>query len=114
MVEAYRRVEIGNADLQLERAEAWLKSRPDDPDLLVTLATLAIKAGQWEKARAYLDRLSKSQATPEAYQLLADILEHEGNLAEASRCRRDGLAMALGAAPLARVNLPVVVESPGD
>ena len=114
LVEAYRRVEIGNADLQLERAEAWLKSRPDDPDLLVTLATLAIKAGQWEKARAYLDRLSKSQATPEAYQLLADILEHEGNPAEASRCRRDGLAMALGAAPLARVNLPVVVESSGD
>ena len=114
LVQAYRRVEIGNADLQLERAEAWLKSRPDDPDLLVTLATLAIKAGHWEKARAYLDRLSKSQATPEAYQLLADILEHEGNLGEASRCRRDGLAMALGAAPLARVNLPVVVEPAGD
>ena len=111
LVQAYRRIEIGNSDLQLERAEAWLSSRPDDPDLLITLANLAIKAGHWEKARENLDRLSKSQATPEAYQLLADVLEHEGNPAEASRCRRDGLAMALGAAPLARVNLPVVVAS---
>ena len=114
LVQAYRRVEIGNGDLQLERAEAWLKSRPDDPDLLITLANLAVKADRWEKARGYLDRLSKSQATPEAYQLLADILEHEGNPAEASRCRRDGLAMALGAAPLARVNLPAVVETSSD
>ena len=111
LVRAYRRIAIGNADLQLERAEEWLKGRPDDSDLLITVANLAIKADQWEQARLYLDRLSKSQATPEAYQLLADVLEHEGNPAEASRCRRDGLAMALGAAPLTRVNLPAVIES---
>ena len=114
LIQAYRRVEIGNSDLQLERAEVWLKARPDDADLLITLASLAIKADHWDKARGYLDKLSKSQATPEAYQLLADVLEHEGNPAEASRCRRDGLAMALGAAPLTRVNLPVVVETAGD
>ena len=96
--------------MQLERAEVWLQARPNDPDLLITLASLAISAKKYPEARSYLDRLSKSQATPEAYQLLADVLEHEGNPAEASRCRRDGLAMALGAAPLNRVNLPAVVE----
>lgn len=110
LVRAYRRIHITNSGLQLERAEAWLQARPNDPDLLITLASLAISAKKYPEARSYLDRLSKSQATPEAYQLLADVLEHEGNPAEASRCRRDGLAMALGAAPLNRVNLPAVVE----
>ncbi|MGR8946546.1 MAG: heme biosynthesis HemY N-terminal domain-containing protein [Gammaproteobacteria bacterium] len=109
LIRSYRKVQISNSDLQLERAESWLNARPDDPDLLITLASLAITANKWPQARSYLDRLSKSQATPEAYQLLADVLEHEGSLAEASRCRRDGLAMALGAAPINPPNLPVVV-----
>ena len=106
---SYRKVQISNSDLQLERAESWLKSRPDDAELLITLASLSVTAKKWQQARGYLDKLSKSQATPEAYQLLADVLEHEGSAAEASRCRRDGLAMALGGAPINRSNLPVVV-----
>ncbi|MEM7468019.1 MAG: heme biosynthesis HemY N-terminal domain-containing protein [Pseudomonadota bacterium] len=113
LVRAYRRARISNSPVQLERAEAWLQTRPDDPDVLITAASLAITAKQWETAREYLDRLNKSQATPEAYQLLADVLEHEGNPAEANRCRRDGLAMAIGTAPLNRVNLPAVLEG-GD
>lgn len=109
LIRCYRRVSIANAELQLERAESWLASRPDDADLLITLASLAINANKWDIARGYLDRLSKSQATPEAYQLLADVLEQEGKISEAGQCRRDGLAMALGAAPLVRDNLPVIV-----
>ena len=111
LIRVYRRVHITNSGLQLERAESWLQARPDDPDLLLTLASLAISAEKWTEARNYLDRLSKSQATPEAYQLLADVLEHEGDPVEASRCRRDGLAMALGAAPIDQVKLPVVVAA---
>ena len=110
LIALYREVELPNTELLLERAEAWLKQRPDDPDLLVTVAALAAKAERYTEARTHLEKLNAFEYTPQAYQLLADIYEKEGQLAEASRCRREGLKLAIGSSALEHSKLPIALN----
>jgi HemY protein len=48
----------GSASLlaQIENAEAWLKERPNDPELALTLGALCLKQKLWGKAQRYLEQ----------------------------------------------------------
>jgi len=41
---------------QIESCEAWLISRPNDPELALTLGALCLKQKLWGKAQHYLER----------------------------------------------------------
>lgn len=97
LVRQYGEVHIHNRALQLERAEAWLATRTDDPDLLLCLAKLSIAADEWDKARATLQRLIEVAPSPLAYRLLAGVYEQAAEFEAAARCQRDGLALATNA-----------------
>lgn len=94
----YGEVRTQKPGLQLERAEAWLETRRDDPDLVLTLAKLSVSADDWGKARSYLDRLIELAPSPMAYRLLAEVHEHGHDIEAANRCRREGLCLATGVA----------------
>lgn len=55
----------GDPERQLVVAEGWLKSRPNDADLLLALGRISLMNHQWAKAREYLEaslRLRRSAA----------------------------------------------------
>jgi HemY protein len=51
---------------QLVVAENWLKERPNDPDLLLTLGRVSLMNRQWAKAREYLEASLRLRRTAEA------------------------------------------------
>ncbi len=73
-----------DAGRQLLHAEGWLKERPGNSSLMLTLGRLALRNELWGKARDYFDSSLKIQATPEACaelaRLLAHLEEHEASI----------------------------------
>jgi len=84
----------------LERAEAWLRSRPEDPDLLATCARLCLRADLIGKARSYLEASLARRASAENSLLLADLHEQRGDDAAAAQVLRVALARSAGRRPV--------------
>lgn len=80
--------------LQLQTAERWLTSRPQDAVLLGVLGKLAAKCRQLQKAEAYLTKSLDLEPTVQAYRLLGDLLFESGDKDRASRCYKNGLELA--------------------
>jgi HemY protein len=90
----------------LERAETWLRKRPDDPDVLATCARLCLGAELIGKARTYLEASIARRPSAELSLLLADLHDQRGERALASQVLRDALGRAAGrrsGAPRARL-----------
>ena len=104
LVRQYGEVRIPDAALQLKRTEAWLETRTDDTDLLLTVAKLSVIADEWDKACSYLNRLIELIPSPIAYRLLAEVYEHAEDVDAANLCRLEGLRLATSAVP----GLPIV------
>lgn len=105
LIRQYGEVRVSKAVQQMQRAEVWLVTRTEDPDLLLTVAKLSIHAEQWGKARTYLDRLIALAPSPMAYRLLAEVFEQADELEAANRCQREGLRLAtnaIGGMPVVR------------
>lgn len=68
-------------DRQLIQAESWLKQRPADSALLLSLARLSLRNELWGKAKEYYQNSIKQKPSPEACaelgRLLAAMGEHE-------------------------------------
>ena len=100
--------ELGLADplLPLERAETWLRAKPEDPDLLLTCARLCLRAELFGKARSYLEASLARRPNPEASLLLADLLESIDEPARSSAVLRDAVTRTAGRRiPLPRTRL---------
>lgn len=54
-------------DRQLVVAEGWLKEKPNDPKLLLTLGRICLMNQAWPKAREYFEASLRLQRTPEVY-----------------------------------------------
>lgn len=65
LVRLYGRLQSENAKRQLAVAEGWLKKRPEDPDLLMTLGRISMMNQLWDKAREYFEASLRLQPTPE-------------------------------------------------
>lgn len=74
-------------------AESWLKERPSNATLLLTMGRLALQNQDWSKAREYFEASIKSRKSAEAFgelgRLLARLGEHEASNEHFQR----GLAM---------------------
>jgi HemY protein len=90
----------------LERAETWLRKRPEDPDLLATCARLCLRAELFGKARTYLEASLARRPGGENSLILADLLEQMGERERATQLMRQAVTQALGRRPsLPRVRL---------
>ncbi len=98
LIRQYGEVRVPKALQQMQRAEVWLVTRTEDPDLLLTVAKLCINAEQWDKARSYLDRLIALDPSPMAYRLLAEVFEQGEDIDAANQCQREGLRLATNSA----------------
>jgi HemY protein len=70
---------------RLERAEKWLRERPGEAELLLTLGRLCIQRELWGKAQSYLEASLATRPTQEAHSALARLHERLGRPAEAGR-----------------------------
>ncbi|SIT69542.1 HemY protein [Ectothiorhodosinus mongolicus] len=83
LIRLYGRLPLSDSNAALATCERWLRSRPDDPELLLSLAFLASRVSAWDKARRYAQSAIKLTPTAEAYGLLTQIHENSGAHEEA-------------------------------
>jgi HemY protein len=88
----------------LERAEHWLRQRPEHADLLATCARLSLRAELFGKARSYLEASLARRPSAESSLILADLLEQMGERERAMQCLRQSVTQSVGRRP----NLPRV------
>jgi HemY protein len=93
LVRLFGLVEGPDASKQLKRAEGWLASHPEDPDLLLTAARLCLRNELWGKARSYLETVIALRPTPEAYQDYGQLLNRLGEGDAAADAFREGLGL---------------------
>jgi HemY protein len=67
LVVLYGQVIGADRERQLVVAEGWLKERPNDPSLLLTLGRICLMNEAWAKAREYFETSLRLQHTPEVY-----------------------------------------------
>lgn len=96
LVRLFGLIEGADASKQLKRAEGWLGSHSDDPDLLLTAARLCLRNELWGKARSYLETVISLRPSPEAYQEYGALLNQLGQTDAAADAYRDGLGMVAG------------------
>jgi HemY protein len=83
----------------LERAEGWLRQRPEDADLLASCARLSLRAELIGKARSYLEASLARRPTAENALILAELLEDVGEHEAATAWLRRAAAQAVGRRP---------------
>jgi len=79
---------------QLETAETWLTSHPNNAVLLALLGKLSNLCHETHKAESYLSQSISVEPTVQAYQLLGDLLYAQGDKDKASQCYKNGLELA--------------------
>jgi HemY protein len=67
LVQLYGEVAATDVERQLVVAEGWLKQRPSDAGLLLTLGRICLMNRLWAKAREYLEASLRMRRTPEVY-----------------------------------------------
>ncbi len=106
LVRLYGELQLPDALAPLERAENWLRTAPEDPDLLATCARLALQAELIGKARSYLEASLARRHSAENSLLYAELLEQLGEAERARGVLRDSVARSVGRRPaLPRVRL---------
>ncbi|MCG6866749.1 MAG: heme biosynthesis protein HemY [Thiogranum sp.] len=90
--------DVKDADIAAQQAqgERWLEKHSEDPVLLLALAKISLRNHLWGKARSYLEASIGHEPTPEAYRLLATLLEQIDEPEKAAECYRKGLALGSG------------------
>lgn len=81
---------------QLKRAENWLKTHGDDPELLLATARLCLRNELWGKARSYLETVIAIRPTAEAYREYGQLLNQLGEDEAAAAAWKEGLGLIAG------------------
>jgi HemY protein len=79
---------------RVERAEGWLKDRPQDAELLLTLGRLCAQRELWGKARSYLEASIALHPVRDAHIALARLCDRIGLAEEADRHYRAAAQMS--------------------
>jgi len=95
LVQLYGLVKSSNPEKQLTHAEAWLKGRENNPDLLLTLGRLSLNNKLWGKAKSYLETSLGYGPKAETYKELGVLLERLDEKDAAADCFRKGLLLAM-------------------
>ena len=76
----YGEQDFNNSPQQLLIAEKWLKERPVNAYLLLSLGRICMRNELWGKAKEYYEESTKVAPCPEAYGELSRLLEYLGEL----------------------------------
>lgn len=79
LVSLYGRLQVKEIHSQIRTVEGWLKTKPQDPAVLITMGRLMLRNQQWELAREYFQRSLNQQQTMEATLELARLMEKLGD-----------------------------------
>ncbi|MDP4909317.1 MAG: protoheme IX synthesis protein [Burkholderiaceae bacterium] len=93
---AYSRAEPSQVKRRLEKAEAWVQSRPNDPDLLAAIGNLCLIGQIWGQAENYLSRSLSKRADARVHALLGSLFDKLNRPNDAAAQWR--MATAVGAA----------------
>ena len=100
LVYLFGQINGADAALQLKHAEAWLASHDKDPDLMLALGRICLRNQLWGKAKEYLDVSIHHDGRPEAYYILARLLERLGEKEKALGLYQQGLGKSVELADL--------------
>jgi len=89
----YGTVRGADAAKQLQWAENWLRERPNNAMLLLTLGRLSLQLQQWDQARQYFDASLRARKSAEAHGELGRLLSHLGEHQASNDNFQQGLAM---------------------
>ncbi|WP_303903085.1 heme biosynthesis HemY N-terminal domain-containing protein [Thiohalomonas denitrificans] len=98
LVRLYGLVQSDDPGRQLSVAESWLADHDRQPDLLLSLGRIAVRADLWGKARAYLEASLGAAPRAETYCELGHLLARLGEGEKSRECFRKGLEQATGSA----------------
>jgi HemY protein len=97
LVYLYSECQDDDALARLEKAEGWLKERPRDSMLLLTLGRLCVQRELWGKAQSYLEASLAVRPTRAAHIVLAQLFDRIGRPHDANRHYRAGADPGLAA-----------------
>jgi len=98
LVDLYGRLDIGHVDSRRASAQRWLQAHPASPALLVALARLARRQGQWPQAQEFLHRAIAQGAGTEAWEEMGDGFAAANDDAQARRAYANALRASRGEA----------------
>ena len=96
LVKLFGVVDGGDPRRQLLLAERWLRERPNDAVLMLTLGRLCLRNQLWGKARDYLESSLSLKADPETYAELAGLMARLGEHEKSARYYQQGLSFTTG------------------
>lgn len=91
----YGTLPFANTNRQLVIVGAWLNIYGQQPELLLTLGRLCVRAQLWGKARDYFERSLSLQAHAETYLVYGKLLEQLGDFDAAKEKYREGLSLLI-------------------
>jgi HemY protein len=94
----YGELPLPDASQQLKSAEAFLRERPEDPDLLLVVGRLSFRNQLWGKARSYLETSLAIRPAVETWQALGRLMDRIGDKDAAAKAWQKGLEMSMKAA----------------
>ncbi|MFZ7095030.1 heme biosynthesis protein HemY [Luteimonas dalianensis] len=110
----YGSLPLGRPEHRAAVCERWLESRPDSAALLLSRARLSAQSGQWRHAEEQALRAMERGAGEDAWELLGDIRQAQGDEPGASHAYANALRASRGETPAPLPRGPAVMLPPDD
>lgn len=111
---AYSRAEPSQVKRRLEKAEAWVQSRPHDPDLLAAIGNLCLIGQIWGQAENYLSRSLSKRADARVHALLGSLYDRLNRPNDAAAQWRMATAVSAALPVLAVDSVLPVADTTSD
>jgi HemY protein len=93
LVAQYGRIRGRDPARRLKQAESWLKTHPEDADLMLCLGRLSLRNDLWGQARDYFESSHRLQPNAETCAELARLLFSLGEREKSAQYYREGLLL---------------------
>ena len=110
LIELYGRAQAKDTARQLQLAESWLKTTPDNPVLLRALGRLSLRNQLWGKARDYFERSLNLHREAHTCAELARLLSHLGDTQRSNQLFAESFQLLEQSLP----SLPQPAEQPAQ
>jgi len=114
LLAAYARAESTQIKRRLEKAEAWVQSRPNDADLLSCIGNLCLLGQIWGQAESYLLRSLTKRADARVHALLGSLYDKLNRPKDAAEQWRMATAVSAALPILASDSFLPVADTASD